>query len=206
MMRNLSVVAFLAVIALFLMSASKGPFKLMSPAVKGKPQIGFDSGLKSDGRIAAIYAAKDKGKANPRLFPFTWKNLPAGTKALALVFDDPDAKKVMAANGMKGDSFIHWIAADINPSLGGLKDNASAHPRGFIQGKNGRGEIGYTGPQPPKDFPKDAKRPIIHVYRLQVYALSAPSGLKDGFTLDEMMAAINDKIIGAAELNMSFNN
>ncbi len=207
--KNSSGLLFLTVIALFsaiAISAASGQFKLWSPAVKGSPRTGFDSGLKSSGSISALYAARDKGPSNKRSFPFTWKNLPSGTKYLALILDDPDAKKVMASYGMKGDSFLHWAAADIDPSMKGLKDNASATGHDFIQGKNGSGSIGYTGPQPPSDFPKDAKKPIIHIYRLKVYALSASTGLKDGFSLDELLAAINGKVLGTAELDFSYHN
>jgi len=181
-------------------------FKLWSPAVKGSPMTGFDSGLKSSGSISTLYAAGVNESPNRRSFPFIWKNVPEGTKYLALILDDPDAKKVMEANGMKGNSFLHWIAADIDASQKGLKDNASAISHEFTQGKNGAGFIGYMGPQPPSDFPKDAAKPIIHIYRLKVYALSAPTGLKDGFSLDELLDAMRDKTLGIAELDFSYHN
>ena len=182
------------------------PFSLSSKAIKGKQEIGFDSGLKSMGKIDSIYAAKDKGDANLTSFPFSWKSIPKNTKFLALVFDDPDAKKIMEAYGMKGEAFIHWLVADINPSLKQLKANASLDKHDFIQGKNGMGTIGYIGPQPPSDFPADAIKPIIHVYRLTVYALSDSTGLKDGFTFDELQNAMKDKILGQSQIFMSYNN
>jgi Raf kinase inhibitor-like YbhB/YbcL family protein len=188
------------------MEAQGTGFSVSSPAVTGGSETGFDSGLKSAGRIDSMYAAKDKGPANPRSLPFAWKNLPAGTKALALVLDDPDAKPVMASFGMKGDAFIHWIAADIDPALGGLAANASKNGASFEQGKNSGGEIGYTGPQPPSDVPKNAKKPLIHVYRLKLYALSARIDLHNGFTLNDLEAAMKGKILGRAELDFSFSN
>jgi hypothetical protein len=181
-------------------------FQLSSPAVSGAPQEGFDSHLKSSGRLDPQYAAKDNGPANTKSFPFNWKGLPEGTKALALVLDDPDARRVMAAYNIKAKAFLHWIAADIDPQMQGLPADASAGNHSFVQGKNGSGSIGYMGPQPPSDFPNDARTPIIHIYRLKVYALSAPTGLKDGFTLEELLQAIKDKIIGEAHLYISYNN
>ena len=193
---------------LFLAAASLGaaPFTLASPAVKGISETGFDSGLKSAGRLDRLYAAKDTGPGNPRSFPFTWSSPPPGTKALALVLDDPDARLVLASRGMSGDAFLHWAVADIDPALGGLPDNASASHPSFVQGKNGAGEIGYTGPQPPSNIPANARKPLIHVYRLTVYALSAKTGLQNGFTLDRLMAAMKGKILGQAQLLLSYSN
>jgi Raf kinase inhibitor-like YbhB/YbcL family protein len=180
-------------------------FTLSTTAVAGAPETGFDSGLVSVGRLDAMYGAKAGGPANPRSFPFTWKNVPAGTKALAVVLDDPDARLVLAAFGMSGDYFLHWIAADINPSTGGLPDNAAA-TMSFPQGKNGTGKAVYTAPQPPADVPKDTDKVRIHVYRLKVYALSAPTGLQTGFSREDLMNAIKDKTLGMAQLNLSYSN
>ena len=184
---------------------STASFSLSTTAVQGGPETGFDSGLVSVGRLNAMYGAKAGGAANPRSFPFTWKNVPPGTKALAVVLDDPDARLVLAAFGMTGDFFLHWIAADIDPSLGGLPDNAAA-TMPIVQGKNGTGKAVYTAPQPPADIPKDTDKVRIHVYRLKVYALSAKTGLEPGFSLDDLMSAIKDTTLGMAQLNVSYSN
>src|SRR5208283_447807 len=137
------------------MSEGRGAFTVATTAVHGAPETGYDSGLVSVGRLNGMYGAKAGGPANTRSFPFTWTNLPAGTKALAVVLDDPDARLVLAAFGRTGDFFLHWIAADIDPSTGGLPDNAAAS-MSSPQGKNGTGKAVYTAPQPPADIPKDA--------------------------------------------------
>jgi Raf kinase inhibitor-like YbhB/YbcL family protein len=185
--------------------AGDAAFALSTTAVQGAPETGFDSGLVSVGRLDAMYGAKAGGAANPRSFPFTWKNLPSGTKALAVVLDDPDARLVLAAFGRTGDFFLHWIAADIDPSSGGLPDNAAV-TMSFPQGKNGTGNVGYTAPQPPADVPKDTDKVRIHVYRLKVYALSAPTGLPSGFSLDDLMSAVKNKTLAMAQLNVSYSN
>jgi Raf kinase inhibitor-like YbhB/YbcL family protein len=186
-------------------ATAQGDFSLSTTALVGPTETGFDSGLRSVGRLDAAYAAKPGEPGNPRSFPFSWANLPQGTAALALVLDDPDARLVLAAYGMKGDAFLHWIAADIDPYLGGLGDNASASAS-FPQGKNGSGSIGYLGPQPPVDIPKDVSVARVHVYRLKLFALSAQTGLQNGFSLDELLAAVKDKTIGTAELDLSYSN
>jgi Raf kinase inhibitor-like YbhB/YbcL family protein len=180
-------------------------FSLSTTAVSGAPETGFDSGLVSVGRLDAMYGAKAGGAANPRSFPFTWKNLPAGTKALAVILDDPDARLVLKAFGRTGDFFLHWVATDIDPALGGLPDNAAA-TMSITQGKNGTGNAVYTAPQPPADVPKDTDKVRIHIYRLKVYALSRPTGLPSGFSLDDLQGAIKDTTIGMAQLNISYSN
>ena len=181
-------------------------FALKSPAVKGPAETGFDSGLKSIGRIDAAFAAKPGEAGKHRSFPFSWSQLPAGTKAVALILDDPDARLVLASFGSKDLSFLHWIATDIDPEGGGLADNASAAGKGLTQGKNGAGIIGYLGPQPPADIPKGLNKPLIHIYRLKVYALSAPTGLAEGFSLADLEAAVKDKTLAVAQFNFSFSN
>jgi len=187
-------------------AAQSEAFSVSSPAVSGEPQVGFHSGLVSSGQIDPAYAAKDGGPANLISFPFSWRNLPDGTKAIALILDDPDAAAVMEAYGRKGAPFDHWLAADINPALGGLTANASVSNPSFAQGKNGAGQVGYRGPQPPAAIPKNVKPPLIHIYRLTLYALSAPTGLQNGFSLAELKAAMEGKILGQAQLLLSYNN
>jgi len=181
-------------------------FTVTSPAVSGPPETGFDSGLVSAGRLDVQYAAKAGGPSNPRSFPFSWSNVPEGTKALALILDDPDARLVLAARGIKAPAFLHWTATDIDPALGGLAANASAEMSSLVQGKNGAGQIGYRGPQPPADFPPNTGKRLIHVYRLALYALSSPTGLAKGYSLDELRKAIKDKVLAEARLSISYSN
>lgn len=173
-------------------------FTLTSPAYGGAPQIGFDSKLVSAGRADPAY----NGSVS---LPFQWSGLPKGTKALALIYDDPDARLVMKAFGVAGDTWIHWVATDIDPSLGGLKAGAATSGK-LVQGTNGSGAQAYGGPAPPADVPSNAARPIIHIYRLTVYALSAPTGLKPGFSVEELKAAMAGKVLGTGQLLLSWSN
>ncbi len=180
-------------------------FTLSTTAIQGPPETGFDSGLVSVGRLKDIYGARPGGPPNSRSFPFSWTGLPAGTRALAVVLDDPDARLVLASRGITADAFVHWVATDIDPTLGGLPDNGVATVR-MTLGKNGTSNPVYTAPTPPADLPKDTDKVRIHVYRLKVYALSAPTGLPAGFTLDQLMSAIKDTTLGMAQLNVSYSN
>ncbi|HEY1406384.1 MAG TPA: YbhB/YbcL family Raf kinase inhibitor-like protein, partial [Spirochaetota bacterium] len=182
--------------------AASMAFTLMSPALSGKPEVGSFSKLTSEGRMDPVYAAGDKDPMNTKSFPFSWKNLPKGTVALALVFDDPDARPVMKIYKIPGQAYLHWTATDIDPALGALEENASAS-HSFAQGKNTSGTVGYVGPRPPSDIPPKTKKPIIHIYRLMVYALSAKTGLADGYTLPELDRAMKGKVLGKAKLFFS---
>lgn len=173
-------------------------FTLQSPAFGGKQEVGFDSKLVSAGRADAAYNGATS-------LPFQWSGLPAGTKALALVYDDPDARLVMKAFGVPGDVWTHWVATDIDPTLGGLAAGASASGK-LVLGKNTWGNQAYGGPAPPADVPADAARPIVHAYRLTVYALSAPTGLKAGFSVDELRKAMVGKTLGFGQLIVSWSN
>ncbi len=205
-MNGFKKILIVALVASFAACSAKPAFKVSSTAVKGNPETGYFSKLKSAGRVDGVYTAKDTEALNTRSIPLKWENLPAGTKVLALILDDPDAKPVMESFGIKGDAFLHWTAADIDPSTGGLADNASAVKGKFVQGANMGGSTGYVGPKPPSNIPSSAKKPLIHIYRLKVYALSSATGLKEGFARKDLEAAMKGKILGEAELLFSYNN
>jgi len=150
------------------------------------------------------------GRADPAFnggtsLPFSWSGLPAGTKALAVIYDDPDARLVMKAYGVAGDVWTHWVVADLDPGLGGLAAGASSTLKAPV-GKNTWGQAAYGGPAPPADVPSDAPRPIVHAYRLTVYALSAPTGLKSGFSVEDLRRAMVGKTLGYGQLVVSWSN
>src|SRR5687768_3372233 len=78
----------------------------------------------------------------------TWAGLPAGTRELALVVDDPDAPTP--------EPWVHWVVYQIPADAAGLPegvppgDAGIAAPAGAAQGRNTFGRIGYGGPAPPR--------------------------------------------------------
>ena len=178
--------------------SAQTPFTLASTAVVGPPETGFDSKLVSAGRADPAY----NGAVS---LPFTWSGVPTGTQALALVYDDPDARLVMKAYGVPGDVWVHWVATDLDPALGGLKAGAAASGT-LVLGKGTSGSQAYGGPAPPSDVPAGAAKPIVHIYRLTVWALSKKTGLKPGFSVDDLQKAMKGTVLGTAQLLLSWSN
>lgn len=112
-----------------------------------------------------------------------WEGLPEGTAALALVFDDPDAR-----------DFDHWAVVNIPASEAGLATGISGEgispqlPGAAYQLQNGFGFDGYLGSCPPAP----------HVYRWRLWALSAP--LETGLSqFREVEQAAEAASLGLAE-------
>jgi Raf kinase inhibitor-like YbhB/YbcL family protein len=103
--------------------------------------------------------------------PLHATRLPSATKELVVVMRDPDAP---------GGDFIHWGIAHIKPASGSISLPAGAAPPGVVQGRNSFGSVGYRGPCPPSG--------PAHHYVLTVYALGQSSGLKSGFSADDVSA------------------
>jgi Raf kinase inhibitor-like YbhB/YbcL family protein len=110
--------------------------------------------LKADETIPSVYTCDGKNRS-PHL---AWSHLPAGTRSLALIVDDPDAP-----NG----TFGHWGLYDIPPEMTHLDEGfsrADAEAEGIRQVLNDFGHMGYDGPCPPRGHG-------VHHYRFRLFAL-----------------------------------
>jgi Raf kinase inhibitor-like YbhB/YbcL family protein len=119
--------------------------------------------------------------------PLAWSELPAGTRSLVLVVEDPDAP---------GGTFRHWAAFDIPPTTSGLAAGyrAGAPASGFVQAENDFGKTGYGGPCPPP-----GAGPHHYVFRL--LALSRPRlDLAGSPSALAVLQAAQPYAIGRAEL------
>ena len=119
-----------------------------------------------------------------------WRNPPAGTKSLALVLDDYEARG--------GDGFIHWVAYGIPPSASRIAANAGASdpdlPGGGRNAYNDFLKRSYGGPCPPEGPP--------HKYRFTIFALDLPPIDDAGtpMTWRKLRFIIHDHILGQASI------
>jgi hypothetical protein len=152
------------------------------------PQAGLQltsSDFANNQAIAAEHSCDGAGTSEA----LSWTGLPEGTRSLALVLFDPDARPPRG--------FVHWVAYDIPPTVTGIpsgKYSEAQLPGGGVEGNNGRGTLGFIPSCPPA---ADA----AHHYTFTLYALSVPSlGLAPGATRDEVLAAMKGKTLGEATL------
>jgi Raf kinase inhibitor-like YbhB/YbcL family protein len=110
--------------------------------------------------------------------PLAWAGEPGGTRAFAVVMEDPDAP---------GGTFVHWTAYGIAPGVHRLP------AAGTLEGESSFGDTGYGGPCPPEG--DDA-----HRYRFYVYALRAPLGLQAGASPADVRSAIADAALARGRL------
>lgn len=104
--------------------------------------------------------------------PLEWSNPPEGTRALALIVDDPDAP---------GGTFTHWLAWGIDPAAGGLGEGERAP----AEGRNDFGSVGYRGPCPPPGHGR-------HRYRFRLFALDAGLELAPRTSREALQRAIGE--------------
>jgi Raf kinase inhibitor-like YbhB/YbcL family protein len=97
--------------------------------------------------------------------PLAWSGVPAGTRSLALVVDDPDAPDPAAPRTI----WVHWVLYDLPPSAAGLDEGVAraALPAGAREGLNDWKRTGWGGPCPPVGR---------HRYFFRLYALDALLG------------------------------
>lgn len=125
--------------------------------------------------IPVVYTCEGKS-INPEI---DIADYPRNAKSLALVIEDPDATK---------GTFDHWVIWNIEP---GTKITENSAPG--IEGKNGSGGVGYTGPCPPAGTG-------IHHYHFKVYALDEKLTLEKGAGKQQLKEAMQGHILAKTEI------
>lgn len=115
----------------------------------------------------------------------SWGAGPDGTRAWALVVDDPDAPS---------KTWVHWVLFNLPDSTRSLSSGIASGdvPGGGYQGKNDFGKQSYGGPCPPVGKP--------HRYFFRLYALDAPLDLSGGATREDVDHAMEGHVLGRGEL------
>jgi Raf kinase inhibitor-like YbhB/YbcL family protein len=124
------------------------------------------------GAIPKRYAG-DGEDLSPQL---SWDSNQA-VKSWALIMDDPDAP---------GGTYTHWVLFNLPGDVTNLPPGASGtrdQLEGATEGKNGRGSIGYYGPNPPSG---------THRYVFRIYGLESRLNLEEGASKEDVLAAIGN--------------
>jgi Raf kinase inhibitor-like YbhB/YbcL family protein len=134
------------------------------------------------GEIPAVHTCE----GDERSPPLAWSGVPAGTRSLALVVDDPDAPDPRAPRVV----FVHWVLYDVPPSVGDLPEGASV-PAGAREGLNDWKRRGYGAPCPPVGR---------HRYFWKLYALDAMLGDLGTPTKARLLEAMKGHVLEEAQL------
>ena len=116
----------------------------------------------------------DGEEVNP---PLTVEGIPAATKTLALVIDDPDAPR---------GTFDHWVVWNIAPT-GKIDENKVPG----VEGLNSARQHGYLGMCPPSGK---------HRYFFKVYALDSKLDLKAASGKKDLENAMQGHVLAKGEL------
>ncbi len=137
------------------------------------------------GSIPAHYTCDGSGVSPP----LAWSALPAATRSLALVVDDPDAPDPAAPQR----TWVHWVLYNIPVSVAGLSEGVAANelPPGTLNGINDWKRTGYGGPCPPIGR---------HRYFHKLYALDVVMPDLGKPDKARLMQAIRGHVVGQAEL------
>jgi len=119
--------------------------------------------------------------------PLAWSGAPAGTRAYALIVEDPDAPTPRP--------IVHALAFDIPADRGALAEGAlaaGADPA-IAFGRGAFGRIGYAGPAPIAGHGP-------HAYVFELFALSRPLGLDARAGKSEALAAMAGAVLARGRL------
>lgn len=121
--------------------------------------------------------------------PLSWSSLPAGTRSLALIVDDPDAPDPKAPKM----TWVHWVLYNIPTDTAGLAENAARGdlPAGTLEGLNNWGRNDYGGPCPPIGR---------HRYFFKLYALDTVLPDLNQPDKERLLQVMQGHILGKAEL------
>lgn len=141
----------------------------------------------SDGEMIPEKYTCDGENVNP---PLEISNVPADTKVLVLVMDDPDIPQAIKdARGI--EEFDHWAVYNLPADTTIIEPETRLGTNGL----NSLGAAAYTGPCPPTEY-----EPTTHRYIFRLYALSKQLNFTVEPTLDEVEVAAESVVLEKAVL------
>ena len=175
-------VAFAAVAVAIAAPALAAPAKTLAiaePALKGTRALKVSSPrIPSGGAIPEEFTSYG-ASISP---PLAWSKGPYGSRAFALIIEDPDAPLPLP--------FTHWMVWNIPAGVPRLDQGAV--PVEAVQGKlMFVGKVGYMGPRPP---PGPA-----HHYHFEVFALDRPLDLASGAERAALLDAMKGHVLASGE-------
>ena len=99
------------------------------------------SAFVANGSIPKLYTCEGRNVSPP----LAWDGVPAGTKSLVLIVDDPDAPDPAAPRM----TWVHWLLYNLPVDCSGLPEAVQVLPTGCREGLNDWKRTGYGGPCPP---------------------------------------------------------
>ena len=143
------------------------------------------SAFKQGGKIPSKYTCEGDDVSPPLSFD----GIPAGTKSLVLILDDPDAPDPKAPKM----TWVHWVLYDMPPTATGLAGGLAPKdlPAGTREGRNDWKRTGYGGPCPPIGR---------HRYFHKLYALDVALGDLGAPTKARLEQAMEGHVLARAEL------
>ncbi len=149
----------------------------------GKERMELTSTAFTNGAAIPAKHTCDAKNVSP---PLKWSGVPAGTKSLALIADDPDAPV---------GTWVHWVLYDLPATTTELSEDVPKSQYlagGAKQGLNDFRYLGYGGPCPPPGKP--------HRYFFKLYALDTVLDLKPGLKKKDLESAMQKHTLGEAQL------
>lgn len=121
--------------------------------------------------------------------PLEWTGIPADTKSLVLIVDDPDAPDPAAPKM----TWVHWVLYNLPPTTTSFEQGVTIHdlPPGTLEGINNWKQKGYGGPCPPIGR---------HRYFFKLYALDIILPELDDPTTDQIKKAMDNHILDQAQI------
>jgi Raf kinase inhibitor-like YbhB/YbcL family protein len=143
------------------------------------------SAFQSNQPIPARYTCEGEDMSPP----LAWSGLPANTKSLAIVIDDPDAPDPKHPQRV----WVHWVVYNLPPDVHALPEDTGHGdlPAGALTGRNDWGRPDYGGPCPPIGR---------HRYFHKLYALDTVLPDLKHPTKGQLEHAMKGHILGQAEL------